>query len=100
VATTYGLLLLLSASRPVLVLVGLALFLAIGLDPAVRWLNRWLPRRVAVAVATLTMLGVVAGFLAAAIPPLTTQTAHHGGFAALSFLTARPSRTSTLPSRR
>jgi predicted PurR-regulated permease PerM len=75
VATTYGLLLLLSASRPVLVLVGLALFLAIGLDPAVRWLNRWLPRKVAVAVVTLTMLGVVAGFLAAAIPPLTTQTA-------------------------
>lgn len=75
VATTYGLLLLLQAASQVLILVGLALFLAVGLDPAVRWLNRWMPRALAVLVVTLVTLGVVGGFLAAAIPPLVTQTA-------------------------
>jgi predicted PurR-regulated permease PerM len=74
VATTYGLLQLLQAAGQVLILVGLALFLAVGLDPAVRWLNRWMPRPLAVLVVTLVTLGVVAGFLAAAIPPLAAQT--------------------------
>jgi predicted PurR-regulated permease PerM len=61
------------SAREVLVLVGLALFLAIGLDPAVRWLGRWLPRWAATAVVTLVMVLVVGGFLAAAIPPLVSQ---------------------------
>jgi predicted PurR-regulated permease PerM len=73
VATTYGLVQLLLAARDVLVLVGLALFLAIGLDPAARWLGRWLPRWAAVAVVTLAMALTVVGFLAAAIPPLASQ---------------------------
>ena len=73
VATTYALAELVLAAREVLVLVGLALFLAIGLDPAVRWLRRWLPRWAAVTAVTAAMLAVVGGFLAAAIPPLVTQ---------------------------
>ena len=80
VAVTYGLVQLLVASREVLILIGLGLFLAIGLEPAVRLLNRWLPRWLAVTTVILVMLGIVGGFLAAAIPPLISQSAqlvHH-----------------------
>jgi predicted PurR-regulated permease PerM len=73
VATTYALVQLLISASEVLILVGLALFLAVGLDPAVRRLTRWMPRPVGVLVVTLATLGVVVGFLAAAIPPLVTQ---------------------------
>jgi predicted PurR-regulated permease PerM len=80
VAVTYGLVQLLIASREVLILIGLALFLAIGLEPAVRQLHRWLPRWLAVTTVILVLLGVVGGFLAAAIPPLVSQSGqlvHH-----------------------
>jgi predicted PurR-regulated permease PerM len=73
VATTYGLVQLLVAARDVLVLVGLALFLAIGLDPAVRWLERRMPRWAAVTIVVVALAGTVIGFLAAAIPPLASQ---------------------------
>ena len=74
VATTYAIVQLISTAREVLILIGLALFLAIGLDPAVRMLTKWMPRWTAVLVVTVAMLGVVGGFLAAAIPPLIVQT--------------------------
>lgn len=81
VAVTYGLVELLIRARGVLVLIGLALFIAAGLDPAVTWLTRRrLPRWAAVAVVLTGALGVAAVFLAAAIPPLTSQAtllAHH-----------------------
>ena len=49
VAVTYGLVELLIRARSVLVLIGLALFIAAGLDPAVNWLTRRrLPRWAAV----------------------------------------------------
>jgi len=74
VAVTYGLAELVIRARSVLVLIGLALFIAAGLDPAVSWLTRYrLPRWSAVVVILLAAAGVVAGFVAAAIPPLTTQ---------------------------
>ena len=74
VAVTYGLVELLIRARSVLVLIGLALFIAAGLDPAVSWLTRRrLPRWSAVIVILLIVAGVAAGFVAAAIPPLTTQ---------------------------
>ncbi len=74
VAVTYGLVELLIRARGVLVLIGLALFIAAGLDPAVTWLTRRrLPRWAAVAVVLTGALGVAAVFLAAAIPPLTSQ---------------------------
>ncbi len=74
VAVTYGLVELLIRARSVLVLIGLALFIAAGLDPAVNWLTRRrLPRWCAVIVILLIVAAVVAGFVAAAAPPLTAQ---------------------------
>jgi predicted PurR-regulated permease PerM len=75
VAVTYTLVELVIKSRSVLVLIGLALFLAAGLDPVVRWLtSKGVPRWAAVLIVLLALLGVVAGFIAAAVPPLASQT--------------------------
>jgi predicted PurR-regulated permease PerM len=75
VAVTIALVELIIHARSVLVLVGLALFLAAGLDPAVTWLiRRGLRRWQAVLVTLAVLLGAIAGFLAAAIPPLAAQT--------------------------
>ena len=74
VAVTYGLVELVIRARAVLVLIGLALFIAAGLEPAVSWLTRHrFPRWAAVTTILLIAVGVFAGFLAAAIPPLTLQ---------------------------
>lgn len=74
VAVTYGLAELLIRARSVLVLIGLALFIAAGLDPAVTWLTRHrVPRWAAVATILLVVAGVLGAFLAAAIPPLANQ---------------------------
>jgi predicted PurR-regulated permease PerM len=74
VAVTYGLAELLIRARSVLVLIGLALFIAAGLDPAVTWLTRHrMPRWAAVTTILVLALGILAAFLAAAIPPLTAQ---------------------------
>ncbi len=74
VAVTYAICHLLVLAGSVLALIGLSLFLAIGLEPAVQRLIGWrLPRRLAVAVVALGMVGIVGGFLAAAIPPLASQ---------------------------
>lgn len=61
------------ALREILVVIGLALFIAVGLDAAVRQLSRWLPRWLAVVVVALGAFLLFAGFLAAAIPPLSAQ---------------------------
>jgi predicted PurR-regulated permease PerM len=75
VAVTYALAELTIRARSVLVLIGLALFIAAGLDPAVSWLTRHGMRRwAAVIVTLLAVAAAVAAFLAAAIPPLTAQT--------------------------
>jgi predicted PurR-regulated permease PerM len=75
VAVTIALAELIIHARSVLVLVGLALFLAAGLDPAVTWLiNHGLRRWQAVLVTLMVLAGMVAGFLAVAIPPLAAQT--------------------------
>ncbi|MGW4243092.1 AI-2E family transporter [Nocardia sp. NPDC004722] len=74
VAVTYGAIHVLIAVGQVLILILIALFLAIGLEPAVSWLVRpWFPRWAAVTVVFLVAIGLFAGFLAAAIPPLVTQ---------------------------
>jgi predicted PurR-regulated permease PerM len=76
VAVTYGLAELVIRARSVLVLIGLALFIAAGLDPAVTWLTRHrVPRWAAVTTILLVVAGVLAAFLAAAIPPLANQAA-------------------------
>jgi predicted PurR-regulated permease PerM len=59
----------------VLVLLGLALFIAVGLDPAVHWLHRRrVPRWAAVVVVLLATLALFVGFVALAVPVLVTQT--------------------------
>jgi predicted PurR-regulated permease PerM len=58
----------------VLLLIALAVIIAVGLDPAVRWLMRTgLPRWAAVTAVLAVALGVFAGFLALAIPILVTE---------------------------
>jgi predicted PurR-regulated permease PerM len=76
VAVTYGVAELVIRARSVLVLIGLALFVAAGLDPAVSWLTRRrMPRWAAVLAVVVVTFGVFAAFLAAAVPPLATQAA-------------------------
>jgi predicted PurR-regulated permease PerM len=75
VAVTFGLVELTIRARSVLVLIGLALFIAAGLDPAVGWLTRHGVRRwAAVLLTLLAVTAAVGAFLAAAIPPLAAQT--------------------------
>jgi predicted PurR-regulated permease PerM len=74
VAVTIGLIEVIVHARSVLILIGLALFVAAGLDPAVTWLTRHGMRRwLAVITVVLLVLAILGGFLAAAIPPLTQQ---------------------------
>jgi predicted PurR-regulated permease PerM len=74
VAVTYGLVEIFIRARSVLVLIGVALFIAAGLDPIVSWLTRRrLPRWAAVLVVVLAAAGVLAAFVLAAIPPLGSQ---------------------------
>jgi predicted PurR-regulated permease PerM len=74
VAVTAGLVIMIITARGMLVLIGLALFLAIGLEPAVSVLaRRWLPRWAAVLTVMVLVLAVIGGFLAAAIPPLARE---------------------------
>jgi len=77
VACALALAYLVVAAGQILVLLGLAFFIAVGLDPAVRWLHRHgLRRWAAVALVLLTAFGVFIGFLAAAIPVVVTQATH------------------------
>jgi predicted PurR-regulated permease PerM len=75
VAVTYGLVELIARSRSVLIIIGLGLFIAVGLDPVVSVLTRrGMPRWAAVSVVLVALVGVIGIFLATAIPPLTSQT--------------------------
>lgn len=61
-------------ARSTLVLIGLALFVAVGLEPAVSALaRRGLPRWTAVLTVVVVVLGAVGGFLSVAIPALVAQ---------------------------
>ncbi|NKQ57236.1 AI-2E family transporter [Amycolatopsis sp. K13G38] len=74
VAVTYGVVQLVLAALNVLILIGVAGFVAVGLDPAVgRLLRMRTPRWAAVTVVSLAALGLFGGFLAAAIPPLVAE---------------------------
>jgi predicted PurR-regulated permease PerM len=74
VALTAGLAALVFTARNMLVLIGLALFLAVGIEPAVASLmRRGLPRWAAVTAVCAGLLAIVGGFLTAAIPPLIAQ---------------------------
>ncbi|GAA1987316.1 AI-2E family transporter [Catenulispora subtropica] len=70
----YGLAQALLGAEQVLLLALLSLFIAVSLEPAVAALVRLGARRgVAVAVVVAGMLGVVAVFVALAVPPVTTE---------------------------
>jgi predicted PurR-regulated permease PerM len=71
----YAIFLGLRNAASILVLIFIAMFLAIGLNPAVERLRKWgIPRGGAVAIVTLVVLGLLVGGIVALIPPLVTQT--------------------------
>jgi predicted PurR-regulated permease PerM len=75
VAVTYGLVELLIRARSVLILIGLAFFIAAGLDPVAAWLiRRGLPRWAAVSAVVFGLAALAGGFVAAAVPPVAAQT--------------------------
>ncbi|MDT5146227.1 MAG: hypothetical protein QOC58_872 [Mycobacterium sp.] len=74
VAVTYGAVRGIAAASSMLVLIGVAFFVALGLEPAVSWMvGKKLPRWAAVTAVLFAVIAVVAGSLAAAIPPLVQQ---------------------------
>ena len=74
VAVTYGAVRLLGSLSSVLVLIGVAFFLALGLEPAASWfVNRKLPRWAATTLVFAIFLTMVGAFVAAAVPPLVQQ---------------------------
>jgi predicted PurR-regulated permease PerM len=74
VAVTYMVLRGLFLVSSMLLLIGVAFVVSLGLEPAVSWLtSRRLPRWAAVSFVLVAALAVVAGSLAAAISPLVEQ---------------------------
>jgi predicted PurR-regulated permease PerM len=74
VAVTYGAVEVLGSLSSVLVLIGVAFFLALGLEPAASWfVNRNLPRWAATTLVFAIFLALLGAFVAAAIPPLVQQ---------------------------
>jgi len=58
----------------ILTYIGAALFLALGLDPLVSWLEKHkFPRSAAIATVLVAVLGVLAGLVFAIIPVITEQ---------------------------
>lgn len=75
VLLAYATFLAVRGAASMLILIFIALFLAIGLDPAVDRLRRWgLPHGLAVTVVALTVVLVLAGGIFALVPPVVTQT--------------------------
>ena len=64
----------LSAARDVVILLGVALFLAVALNPAVVLLQRWLPRGLAVASVFIGLLVMIGLFVVALAVPIINQT--------------------------
>jgi predicted PurR-regulated permease PerM len=75
VLLAYAVFLGLRNAASILVLIFIALFLAIGLNPAVQKLRDWgMPRGFAVTTVALSVLLLLCGGLFALVPPLVTQT--------------------------
>lgn len=74
VAVTYLALRVLGSLSSILVLIGVAFFLALGLEPAASWfVNHKLPRWAATTLVFAIFLALLGAFVAAAIPPLVQQ---------------------------
>jgi len=69
-AAFLALLYLLVALRGTLLLLGIAIFLAVALGPAVDKLARWMPRAAAILTVYLLIFCVFAGVLALVVPPV------------------------------
>lgn len=77
VACAAGVAWTLVAAGQILTLLGLAFFIALGLDPPVVWLcRRGMPRALAVTTVLLASLGTFAGFLLLAVPVVVSQAGH------------------------
>ncbi len=71
----YAIFLGLRNAASILVLIFIALFLAIGLNPAIVKLRKWgVPRGLAVTIVALAVVGLLTGGIVALIPPLVGQT--------------------------
>lgn len=57
----------------VLIYVGIALFLALGFEPLVSLVERWLPRGAAIALVVVAVLAIFAGIVLAIVPILIEQ---------------------------
>lgn len=74
VCTTAAVVLALRAAESVLILIGVGFFLALGLDPIVRWASaRGAPRWAAVTAVFVVGGAALVALVAAAVPPLTEQ---------------------------
>jgi predicted PurR-regulated permease PerM len=74
VLVAYGLVRLLGQLSSIITLLVVSLFLALGLDPLVRWLqSRGAPRAAAVGVVFLGLIAVFTGFISTVIPPVVAQ---------------------------
>lgn len=74
VAVVYVLFRSLASIGSILELIGLSLFLAVGLDPAVVWLTkRRIPRWAAVTIVLLVVALFVGGFITAAVGPISRE---------------------------
>ena len=74
VLAAYGLMLAVTRISSVLILLVTSLFLALGLDPMVQWIQARGPRRgVAVGIVLVLVVGVFAGVLALIVPPVVLE---------------------------
>ena len=74
VAVTYGAVHLLAELSSILTVIGVAFFLALGLEPVVsRLVNHGLPRWLSTALVFVVFVAGIATFAAAAFPPLFAQ---------------------------
>ena len=74
VLAAYGLMLAVTRITSVLILLVTSLFLALGLDPIVQWIQARGPRRgVAVGIVLVGVVGAFAGVLALIVPPVVIE---------------------------
>lgn len=74
VLAAYGLMLAVTRISSVLILLVTSLFLALGLDPMVQWIQARGPRRgVAVGIVLVLVIGMFAGVLALIVPPVVIE---------------------------
>jgi predicted PurR-regulated permease PerM len=78
VAVTYAAVRVLASMSSMLVLIGVAFFLALGLEPAVSWfVKQKLPRWAAITLVFVIFQALMGAFIAAAIPAPAQQAGQH-----------------------